>query len=259
MNTRRLSQSLLSPSDNVSGIVIPPNILVLFVSRVRSFLRPRSKMADRNARLMQRLRDSLDHALAEGQKPRGPNERSQSAGGLAPARGAATRRAKKSQDTPDDQAAPPVTNPDPEAFVIEDDDDGDDTSRTTTPQPPAADEKDKDKVADEGVKDVKAEETGEKKEVENGVKEKDDQEAKEQTKTPELPSDVKLKLRKLEKLQGTYPGALSGALSCWLLTYCRATTILSDSARQSDVDRTVRTSPQGAHSTHVHQGAGRPG
>ncbi len=124
----------------------------------------------------------------------------------------ARRRQKKpSQDVVNGETGP---NPDPSvfeaAFVI-DDDDGDTSTRSSTPKP-AVPEKDA-KIVKEGASSNEGdrrggmdEQNGENSAQETrnpGEKARDD--ANTNT-TPELPHQIKAKLRKLEKLESTYPG-----------------------------------------------------
>jgi hypothetical protein len=180
--------------------------------------------------MFQRLKGSLDRVIAEeqarqkaaneqaasgstGGSPRQSSSVSRSNSGASTAR--KTRPKKQSQDVSknDDGAA----NLDPAvfeaAFVIDDDE----PSRANTPKPPSDEQAQNgdDKVAgsanDEAGASSKAEGNAHpSKDAEARTKHDDEQKPAPPPKNDphELPPDIRTKLRKLEKLEATYPGWL---------------------------------------------------
>ena len=132
---------------------------------------------------------------------------------------AGTRRKlkKPSQDVANGETGP---NPDPAvfeaAFVIDDEDDGDAPTRSGTPKPapPEKDAKETPKV-EVSAAPRNSEETLIEKSHPDDEKQKEKENGKEKPAGPgdtkssapaELPPHIKAKLRKLEKLESTYPG-----------------------------------------------------
>jgi hypothetical protein len=166
--------------------------------------------------LPQRLRGAIDRTIAEEQARQKPTD------GTTPSRSGSTSsrrsdgnpaarrpRAKKPSADITDTEAP---NPDPAvfeaAFVI---DDSDDPSRSGTPAPPAPPEKDN--IDGNGMATTKGEQpqqsqangTTPDKDRSHG-KAADDGETTTPAPAAELSPEIKQRLRKLEKLESTYPG-----------------------------------------------------
>ncbi|KAG7110227.1 Autophagy-related protein 23 like [Verticillium longisporum] len=160
------------------------------------------------------LLPSIDRTIAEEQARQKPDQPpvqrtpSTSRGG-----GSAKQRNRSQKPVPDLPIDAPA-NPDPAvfeaAFIL---DDGEEASRASTPKPPgmAADEK------AEGV-----EEPGAPPQQSNGDKEKDKSDGAGQADAPqELSPEIRSKLRKLEKLEKTYPELLRS----YRIAHSRATSI----------------------------------
>lgn len=159
----------------------------------------------------QRLKGAIDRTIAEEQA-RQEQARQRIEPGTTPRRSDSTSRSNQSParrprpkkaggaDTPKDDGGASPSNPDPAvfeaAFAL---DDSEEPSRAGTPKPAADAMDDK---GDEKVKD-KAEEgqNGEKADEAEGAA------SAAPAAAPELSPEVRLKLRKLEKLEKTYPGA----------------------------------------------------
>lgn len=137
---------------------------------------------------------------------------------------AAGKRPRQKKPAPDDTGDTGTANPDPAvfeaAFVIDDDDE---PSRTATPLPSSEDKKpdNGDSKDDDGGQDDKGKGNGGDTGAGNTAKDLaknggDDDQTPEGGPKPmpppkpaaalELPPDVRAKLRKLEKLEATYPG-----------------------------------------------------
>jgi hypothetical protein len=104
-------------------------------------------------------------------------------------------------------------NPDPavfEAAFVLDDDDPDNPSRSATPKPAVASDKGKKESTDDAVSEKKASAQDQNGDVNKttgtGSTDKPSESAATTPAPPELPSQVKTKLKKLEKLEATYPG-----------------------------------------------------
>ncbi|KAK1957472.1 hypothetical protein LY78DRAFT_388307 [Colletotrichum sublineola] len=179
--------------------------------------------------MFQRLKGAIDRTIAEEQarqeqarqriEPGGATQRrseSTSRSNQSPAR---RPRPKKPADAAKDDTAASPSNTDPAvfeaAFAL---DDSEEPSRAGTPKP-AADAMDKD---DEKAKDKAGE-------GQNGDTEKDNEKDKETegsaagaatatlpaaAAAPEISPEIRMKLRKLEKLEKTYPGAYSPFYRC---------------------------------------------
>ena len=123
--------------------------------------------------------------------------------GSTSSRQGAARRARPKNGSTDGIETPP--NPDPAvfeaAFVI---DDSDEPSRAGTPKPPVPEKDGPAKETDE-----KSTEKTEKPEKDQGAEKAADSKAATpatQPKSSDLPPEIKQRLRKLEKLEATYPG-----------------------------------------------------
>lgn len=183
--------------------------------------------------MFQRIKGAIDRTIETEQARQkgllsepgapGPARRSSSVSrsnsGASTAAGKRPRQKKPVQDASKDADAG-AANPDPAvfeaAFVIDDDDD--EPARTATSLPPAEEKKPDNGIPkDDGGQDEKGGDTGAgstAKGLANNTGD-DDQKAEEGHKPvpppkpaaiPELPPDVRAKLRKLEKLEATYPG-----------------------------------------------------
>lgn len=176
--------------------------------------------------MFQRIKGAIDRTIAEEQARqktyleqgtpghgRQSSAVSRSNSGASSA-GKRTRPKKAVQDA-SKEADAAAANPDPAvfeaAFVIDDDDE---PSRTSTPPPQyqdiKSDAQDKDGGALSEMHEVKAGDDGadaEKTGAGDGLKPEGTQSAtSSKAASVELPADVRAKLRKLEKLEATYPG-----------------------------------------------------
>lgn len=238
--------------------------------------------------MFQRLKGSLDRVIAEEQarqkaandqagagsstgSPRQSSSVSRSNSAASAAR--KPRPKKQSQDVSknDDGAA----NLDPAvfeaAFVIDDDE----PSRANTPKPPAddqtpqnGDEKDTAPASGEAGPATGAGDTAQPgKDAE--ARPRDDEHKPvppPKHETNELPPDVRTKLRKLEKLEATYPGWFTSRFEVVSQTsdmasladlLHRTAPLLPHRPQPSHLYRTLRACPSREHSPHIHQGPDR--
>lgn len=163
--------------------------------------------------MMQRIRGAIDRTIAEEQARQngtGDGGSLSRSGSTASRPGAAGRKSRDKNGGADATDAPP--NPDPAvfeaAFVL---DDSDDPSRSATPKPPVpekdastqnnADKQDDDKTdKDASAAKPKPKSTG-------------DAAGEKPSAQQGLSPEIKQKLRKLEKLEATYPGTQRCSLS----------------------------------------------
>jgi len=225
----------------------------------------------------QRLKGAIDRTIAEEQARQRAGQPAPTPGTTAPRRSRSSSTAgtqsparrprptkKASEDlTARDANGDGAPNPDPAvfeaAFVIDDMDDSAAPSRVATPaladKEPKAGSSGKDTTQPAADAPVNgATETS----ASGGNGDANSTAAT----TPasfELPPEVRARLRKLEKLEKTYPGshdafsALRGNPRSNL--YNRTPPILPHCTQPRDVHRTVREGPEGKHSPHVHQGS----
>ena len=186
----------------------------------------------------QRFKSALDQRIAEEQarakaqvaqrdgQPSGassgrPGQASRGSPAKAPHAGAKKPRARKpSEDTTKDTNGDGAANPDPAvfeaAFAL---DDAEEITPSSTPAPPGEKDSqgvDKSSADPEKAAEASNAETAVKEDGENRGEEKEkaneagvadaNSAAREGVPATELPSEVKVKLRKLEKLEKTYPG-----------------------------------------------------
>lgn len=157
------------------------------------------------------IRGAIDRTIAEEQARQ---QKLAEGSGAAPARsasassrGAAAKRPARATRPSADMAAADAANTDPAvfeaAFVI---DDSDDASRAPTPKPQPPD---KDvgsaAVGDAGAKEQRQHGDAAAKARDNGERSAPVADAKEPA-PPELGPEIKQRLRKLERLEATYPG-----------------------------------------------------
>ncbi len=196
----------------------------------------------------QRIRGAIDRTIAEEQARQRTDDSPMSRSGSNSSRqGANTgRRSRPNNGSTDGVEAPP--NPDPAvfeaAFVI---DDSDEPSRTGTPKP-AVPEKDatlsKERMSDDGDKaaDRGSEKRTSTEKPNHAATSAATSNATVATRASptELSPEIKQRLRKLEKLEATYPGMTQcGNGACILLTCCRTFTIISSSPQASNLHRAV--------------------
>ncbi|KAI6780516.1 Golgin-like protein [Emericellopsis cladophorae] len=173
--------------------------------------------------MFSRIRGAIDRTIAEEQaRQKDQTSQGVSRSGSTSSRTSASgaKRPKPKSASNDASKADDAPNPDPAvfeaAFVI---DDSDDPSRAGTPKPQTSEAGGNglDSVKDDGEEekaaegaDGKAQDDSEKKEGEKDESAKAQSKAADTAAAPstELPPDIKQKLRKLEKLEATYPELL---------------------------------------------------
>lgn len=216
---------------------------------------------------LQRLKASIDRSIAEEQarsKPDTPGvQRTTSSAGSRRAQSPAqrSRPQRSGQDLPIEGAA----NPDPAifeaAFVLDDSED----SRAGTPLPPTMSE---DKGDDKLPGPKKAENAETTRQNGSDKEQPGAEESARHEKKPDKPAtagvevspEIRAKLRKLEKLEATYPG-MSRLFLCILIRlrsnlrccadHIRAATFLQDRPQPRNFHRALRASPQGTYQCHV--------
>lgn len=238
--------------------------------------------------MFQRLKGSLDRVIAEEQaRQKAANEQAGAGSGTGSPRQSSSvsrsnsaastarkpRAKKQSQDVSknDDGAA----NLDPAvfeaAFVIDDDE----PSRATTPKPPSDDQapqngdaKDTGSASGEAGPVAGAGDSAQPgKDAEARAKDDEQKPAPPpKNEAPELPADVRTRLRKLEKLEATYPGwfasryevvSQTSDMACPADLLSRIAPLLPDCPQSSHLHRAFRTRPSREHPSHIHQGPNR--
>jgi hypothetical protein len=178
----------------------------------------------------QRIRGAIDARIAEEQAkqratPQSTPPRSSSAQRRSSSRNLSpSKRSARSKDGDSSKAAPTGKGPDPSEFdpefVIGDEDEQ--ASRAGTPRP-------KEKApSTEGTSDHGGEKKDDDKEAETSEKDKSD-------KAPEIPPEVQLRLRKLDKLEPKYSGKYR-----WLQSEC-------------NTNYPLRAAPVVPHCTRAHR------
>lgn len=193
--------------------------------------------SDQVLTIEQRLKGAIDSRIAEEQARQrlsqaspsrsGSNPRSSSRN-ISPSKRAARQAARGRQD-----GEPPAKGPDPAEFEPDFVIDDDVQSRSGTPRPPT--ERNGVNAADKSVQEpsAKGESSQESAETTSSVEEP--------RASLDLPTDVRVKLRKLEKLESRYHGALYRPTSpITRLTYRRVAQVLSHRTCQSTHDRAFR-------------------
>jgi hypothetical protein len=176
---------------------------------------------------LQRIKGAIDSRIAEEQArqkaAQGSPGRSTSKNKRPPARTAspATRARNRSQDIRN--ADPLSRGPDPKEFeqpefLIEDEDG---SSRAVSPRPP-------EKAEEEGIAGRTSESAESQGQVGNSA-----EKASEKLAALELPTDVRAKLRKLDKLESRYQGTCFAHIVRASLTKPRTSSVLQNCSRSS--------------------------
>lgn len=223
----------------------------------------------------QRLKGAIDRTIAEEQARQRAGQQAPAPGATAPRRSrssstagtqSSARRPRPTKKASEDLSSRDANgdgapNPDPAvfeaAFVIDDMDDSAAPSRVATPALADKDAKAGNSGNDTAQPAADAPVNGTTETPAGGGNGDASNTVAAAPTTSELPPEVRARLRKLEKLEKTYPGshdpysALEG--SSRSNRWTRTPPILPHCTQPRDIHRTLREGPPGKYSAHVHQ------